>query len=62
MVTWAALQAAMAGVYLLERPRLMIRVSGVVHGFVFLAHALVTALVAVDQRPRMPCGMCGCCY
>jgi integral membrane protein len=50
MVTWAGLLAAMAGVYLLDGPRLMIRVSGGVHGFVFLGYALVTTLVAVDQR------------
>lgn len=52
IVTWAALLAAMAADYLLEGPRLMICVSGGVHGFVFLAYALV----AVDQRPRTPCG------
>lgn len=63
MVTWAALLAAMAGVYLLEGPRLMNRVSGGLHEFVFLAYALVTALIAVDQRPRRlaaeECTACG---
>lgn len=52
MVTWTLLLAGMVGKYLLDAGDLPVRVGGSVHGFVFLAYALVTVLVGVDQRWR----------
>ena len=53
MVTWTLLLAGMAGKYLLHAGDLPVRVGGSVHGFVFLAYALVTVVVGVDQRWRV---------
>lgn len=52
MVTWTLLLAGMAAKYLFDAGDLPVRVGGSLHGFVFLAYALVTVVVAVDQRWR----------
>ncbi|HSP59960.1 MAG TPA: DUF3817 domain-containing protein [Ornithinimicrobium sp.] len=50
MVTWTLLLAGMAGTYLLDAGDLPVRIGGGLHGFVFLAYALGTLVVGVDQR------------
>lgn len=49
MVTWTLLLLGMAAKYGLGLDAATL-VTGSVHGFVFLAYALVTVLVAIDQR------------
>lgn len=50
MVTWTFLLAGMTATYLLDAGHLPVRAGGSLHGFVFLAYALVTLVVGVDQR------------
>lgn len=54
MVTWTLLLLGMLGKYGLGVGGWGVRIGGSLHGFVFLAYCLVTALVAIDQhwRPR----------
>jgi integral membrane protein len=49
-VTWALLLVGMFLKYVTETTDRAVSVFGMVHGVVFLAYALTTLLVAVDQR------------
>ena len=49
-VTWALLLTGMFLKYVTETTELGVRVFGMVHGVVFVAYCVTTALVAVDQR------------
>lgn len=50
VVTWTLLLLGMVLKYGTGTTELVVRVGGGLHGFVFLAYALVTVLVAVDAR------------
>ncbi|WP_141014246.1 DUF3817 domain-containing protein [Nocardioides sambongensis] len=49
-ITWALLLIGMFLKYGTETTELGVRVFGIVHGAVFVAYVVVTALVAVDRR------------
>jgi integral membrane protein len=49
-VTWALLLTGMFLKYVTETTELGVQVFGMVHGVVFIAYCLVTALLFVDQR------------
>ena len=49
-ITWALLLSGMFLKYVTETTELGVRVFGMVHGVVFVAYCVTTALVAVDQR------------
>jgi integral membrane protein len=49
-VTWALLLTGMFLKYVTETTELGVRVFGMVHGVVFIAYCLVTALLWIDQR------------
>jgi len=49
-ITWALLLSGMFLKYVTETTELGVRVFGMVHGVVFVAYGVATALVAVDQR------------
>lgn len=49
-VTWALLLLGMVLKYVTGTTELGVRVFGMLHGVVFIAYCLTTALVAVDQR------------
>src|SRR5699024_6430358 len=49
-VTWTLLLAGMFVKYVLEAGEWLVRIGGGLHGFTFLSYAVVTVLVAVDQR------------
>ena len=48
--TWAGLLAGMFLKYVTETTELGVRVFGMAHGVVFIAYALMTVAVAVDQQ------------
>lgn len=50
VVTWALLLVGMVLKYVTQTTDLGVRVFGMVHGVVFIAFALATVLVAVNQR------------
>jgi len=50
LVTWTLLIAGMVVKYGLDAGDWGVRIGGGVHGFVFLAHLVVTTVVAVNQR------------
>lgn len=53
VITWTLLIAGMIAKYVLrlgEAADLAVRVSGGLHGFVFLTYCVVTVLIGVDQR------------
>ncbi|GAB3998861.1 DUF3817 domain-containing protein [Nocardioides marmoraquaticus] len=50
VVTWTVLLFGMVLKYGTGTTELVVRIGGGLHGFVFLAYALVTVLVAVDAR------------
>ena len=52
-VTWTLLLAGMFVKYVLEAGEWLVRIGGGLHGFTFLSYAVVTVLVAVDQRWRL---------
>jgi integral membrane protein len=59
-ITWALLLTGMFLKYVTGTTELGVQVFGMVHGVVFIAYCLVTALVAVDQRwsfPRLVLGL-----
>ena len=49
-VTWALLLTGMFLKYVTETTELGVQVFGMVHGVVFIAYCLVTALLSVDQK------------
>lgn len=49
-VTWALLLTGMFLKYVTETTELGVRIGGALHGFVFVAYVVVTAVVAVDAR------------
>lgn len=49
-VTWALLLTGMLLKYVTETTELGVQVFGMVHGVVFIAYCLVTALLYVDQK------------
>ncbi|WP_205472014.1 DUF3817 domain-containing protein [Nocardioides sp. SYSU D00038] len=52
-VTWAGLLVGMFLKYVTDTTELGVRVFGMLHGVVFIAYCVTTAVVAVDQRwPR----------
>lgn len=50
VITWAMLISGMILKYVLHVTELGVRISGGIHGFVFLAYCAATVLVGVDQR------------
>jgi integral membrane protein len=52
MVTWTLLLAGMFLKYVVQATEVLVRIGGGLHGFTFLAYAVVTVLVAVDQKWR----------
>lgn len=50
MITWTLLLAGMVLKYVVQATDVLVRIGGGLHGFVFLSYAVVTVLVAVDQR------------
>lgn len=52
MITWTLLLAGMVLKYVLHATEILVRIGGGLHGFTFLSYAVVTVLVAVDQRWR----------
>lgn len=53
MVTWALLLSGMFVKYVLQAGEGLVRIGGGLHGFTFLSYAVVTILVAIDQRWKL---------